>query len=93
MSPEAIQGRTTDQRSDLYVAGTIFYHMLAGNPPFHSNRTQDVATAHIASPVPDLPDKNSPFNEVIRGLMAKTPSQRMQTVKEGRNIINRITGN
>jgi len=93
MSPEAIQGRTTDQRSDLYVAGTIFYHMLAGKPPFHSNRTQDVATEHVAAPVPDLPNKNSPFNEVIRGLMAKTPSQRIQTAEEVRNSINWITGN
>ena len=93
MSPEAIQERQTDHRSDLYVAGTIFYHMLAGNPPYHGSRTQDVATGHIASPVPDLPNKDDPFKSIIQGLLMKTPGKRIQSVDEVRGMIEGVSGN
>jgi hypothetical protein len=34
MSPEQINGRPLDTRSDLYALGTIVYEMLCGEPPF-----------------------------------------------------------
>ena len=87
MSPEMIQGLHVDHRSDLYIAGTIFFHMLAGKPPYHGKTTQDVATEHIASPAPLLPRDNHPMQPVIQRLMMKTPSQRFQSAEEVFNII------
>jgi DNA-binding response OmpR family regulator len=87
MSPEMIQDLHVDHRSDLYVAGTIFFHMLAGSPPYHGKTTQDVITEHIASPAPLLPRDNHPMQPVIQRLMMKTPSQRLQSAEEVFNII------
>ena len=85
--PEVIQGRKSDHRSDLYIAGTIFYHMLAGTPPYHGSTTQDVITEHVASPVPALPQPKHPMNMLITRLLMKTPSQRIQTADEAMSSI------
>ena len=82
MSPEMLQGRQTDHRSDLYIAGTIFYHMLSGAPPYHGRTTQDVIVEHTASPAPLLPDESHSMNAVIQNMMMKTPSQRTQSADE-----------
>jgi len=40
MSPEQIDGRPLDARSDLYALGTIVYEMLCGEPPFGGPQSQ-----------------------------------------------------
>jgi len=57
LSPEMIQGQTTDHRSDLYIAGVILFHMLAGKPPYDKQTTKTVLTDHVASPIPLLQDR------------------------------------
>lgn len=90
MPPEMIQGLHVDHRSDLYIAGTIFFHMLTGEPPYHGNTTQDVITEHIASPVPRLPQKDHPMQSIIQGLLMKAPGQRTQTADEVIKVIKQI---
>jgi serine/threonine-protein kinase len=34
MSPEQLEGKSVDQRSDIYSAALVLYRMLAGTPPF-----------------------------------------------------------
>lgn len=82
VSPEQAQGRTLDKRSDLYVAGVILYEMLAGKPPFAEGSQKDILHSHITQNVPLLPNPGHPINSVIRELMMKTPSRRIQTAEE-----------
>jgi len=91
-TPEKIQGRQTDSRSDLYIAGVILYEMLAGHPPFHRGSIQDILYAHVTLSTPLLPDKKHPLNRVIRGLLEKTPSKRIQTAQEAMAMLESIYG-
>jgi serine/threonine-protein kinase len=62
MSPEQIDARTIDPRSDLYSLGLIFYEMLAGEPPFSSASPRELLNLQCTAPAPPLDD------EVRRGL-------------------------
>jgi eukaryotic-like serine/threonine-protein kinase len=62
MSPEQIDARTIDARSDLYSLGLIFYEMLSGDPPFHSPSPRELLNLQCTAEPPPLDE------EVRRGL-------------------------
>lgn len=92
ISPEKVQKHQLDSRTDLYTAGVILYEMLAGYPPFHEGTAQDILYAHAKSPAPDLPNRNHPMNEIIQGLMMKTPAKRIQTAVEVKAMVEKVYG-
>ncbi|MBX3192751.1 MAG: serine/threonine protein kinase [Labilithrix sp.] len=62
MSPEQIDARTIDARSDLYSLGLIFYEMIAGEPPFSSPSPRELLNLQCTAAAPALDE------EVRRGL-------------------------
>jgi serine/threonine protein kinase len=62
MSPEQIDARTIDARSDLYSLGLIFYEMLCGDPPFNSPSPRELLNLQCTAIPPGLDD------EVRKGL-------------------------
>ena len=56
MSPEQIDARTIDARSDLYSLGLIFYEMIAGEPPFSSASPRELLNMQCTEPAPALDD-------------------------------------
>ena len=53
MSPEQVEGRPLDPRSDIYSFGVTCYHMLAGQPPFRGDTALSVAVQHRAQTSPE----------------------------------------
>ena len=56
MSPEQVEGRPVDPRTDLYSFGVTCYEMLTGQPPFHGDTALSVAVQHLKSEPPRLED-------------------------------------
>jgi serine/threonine-protein kinase len=83
MSPEQVQGREVDPRTDLYSFGVTCYHMLAGQPPFRGQSAFDLALQHVQNeptPLAQLrPDLPAELCAVIAKLMTKDPGKRYQS--------------
>lgn len=95
MSPEQVQGRTVDPRSDLYSLGVMMYHLLAGRPPFEAEDPLALAFAHVnETPQPlDRARGNKDVPEwmiaIIAKLLRKEPGERFQSPGE---LLDALTG-
>jgi tRNA A-37 threonylcarbamoyl transferase component Bud32 len=80
MSPEQIEGRELDSRSDIYSLGVTAYHMLAGEPPFAGDSPLSVAVLHLNQPPVPLaerrPDLPSRLTTIVDRMLAKKPAER-----------------
>jgi serine/threonine-protein kinase len=86
MSPEQIEGKALDPRTDLYSFGVTCYHMLVGQPPFQGQAALEVALKHLreepaplARMRPDLPEG---LCAIVGKLMAKDRDQRYATARD-----------
>jgi len=79
MSPEALQGKSIDGRSDLYSLGIVFYEMLMKEAPYQAEEYMVLGLKHITEPVPLLPKHFGKFQGFLEILMAKNPQDRYQS--------------
>jgi len=86
MSPEQVQGRPVDHRSDIFSFGCILYEAAARQRPFAGDSS--VETMHrILSEKPQPLEHLNPkapaeLRRLIRRCLAKTPEQRLQSMKD-----------
>lgn len=87
MSPEQIQGKVLDGRSDQYSLAVIFYELLTGQPPFEPQKTA-VAVYHqqinvMPAPITDI-NASLPQNvsAALSKALAKDPAQRFATISD-----------
>lgn len=80
MSPEQAQSKQVDARSDIYGLGAILYEILTGEPVFNEEDDLSLMMAHVDKKVPLLPSHLAHWQPVINKCLAKSPSQRYQTV-------------
>jgi serine/threonine-protein kinase len=77
MSPEQVQGKTLDARSDVYSMGVLIYEMLVGRRPFESSSLTGVLTAHITEnpkAVLELrPEVSRELNDIVMRCLSKDP--------------------
>jgi eukaryotic-like serine/threonine-protein kinase len=81
MSPEQIDARTLDHRSDLYCLGLIFYELLAGKAPFHSASPRQLLNLQCtAEPPPFEPEVRAGLpkgvEQLVFQLLEKAPEDR-----------------
>lgn len=88
ISPEQINGRETDCRSDVYTLGVSLFEAVTGRLPFERRTDYALMHAHVQEnpPSPKEFQRRVPreLEAVILKAMAKDPNRRFQTVTEFR---------
>jgi eukaryotic-like serine/threonine-protein kinase len=88
MSPEQIEGKDADARSDLFALGTVLYEMVTGSRPFEGKSQISVASAILEkdpAPISAVQPLTPPaFEHVVTSCLAKNPDDRIQTAQDVR---------
>lgn len=95
VSPEQLQGRPLDVRSDLFALGCLLYRMLSGTHPFLRDGVIDAAALlRGAPPLPTTRADGTPVPEdfcaLVMALLAVDPQQRPQNTHEVRQRLHNI---
>jgi DNA-binding response OmpR family regulator len=82
MSPEQVQGRALDLRTDIYSAGVLLFQMLTGQHMFTGETAIEVAMHHINTPPPPLPDHLAQYQRLMEKLVEKDRDARFRNADE-----------
>lgn len=87
-SPEQLDEREIDVRSDIYSLGVTLWFMLAGRTPFSGSLAQVMSQhLHREPPFENLEGQSPEVIALLRHMMAKGPEARPQTPAELRREI------
>ncbi len=88
MSPEQIDGKTIDGRSDLFALGVIFYQLLTKTMPFQGDSVAAVTYA-IVHKTPQKPSMMEPSvpEQIDRAVMKLLSKDRDKRYSSGRELI------
>ena len=85
-SPEQIESKELDGRSDVYSLGCVLYQCLTGNPAFEKDSEVALIYAHLLEPPPSIqaarPELGPAIDVVLAKAMAKKPDDRYATARE-----------
>ncbi|HEX4458413.1 MAG TPA: AAA family ATPase, partial [Polyangia bacterium] len=87
MSPEQIDGRPLDVRSDLYALGAIVYELVVGEPPFAGPQRRVLDAQRFAHALPPSDRAHGVPADLelwILRLLAKRPEDRFATARDAR---------
>jgi serine/threonine-protein kinase len=93
MSPEQVQGRAVDGRSDQFSLGVMAFEMLTGEKPYTGENLTTVAYK-IVSEEPVPPHRLNPtlagsIDAVLRRALSKKPDSRFRTCQEFSDALER----
>jgi Tol biopolymer transport system component len=86
MSPEQVEGKEADARSDIFSFGAVLYEMLTGRRAFQGKSQLSVASA-ILEKDPEPATQAQPMtppalDRAVRKSLAKDPEERWQTARD-----------
>jgi serine/threonine protein kinase/TPR repeat protein len=89
-SPEQLEERDIDIRSDIYSLGATLYYMISGRPPFSGSVAQ-IMSQHLYKPLPLEPLEGSAscVVELVQRMMEKDRAKRLQTPADLRREVGR----
>ena len=86
MSPEQVEGKELNGRSDIFSLGAVLYEMLTGQRAFAGKSQLSVASAILEKePIPissTKPMAPPALDHAIRRCLAKDPEERWQTARD-----------
>lgn len=93
MSPEQMEGKPLDPRSDLYSVATILFELIAGRPPFEAATPVALALRKVqevppllrqVNPHARIPDELEAF---LARALSRDPDRRPQNASEFKNLL------
>jgi tetratricopeptide (TPR) repeat protein len=94
MSPEQVEGKEVDQRSDIYSLGVILYEMMTGRVPFEGDTPFTIGMKHKGEMPKDPKELNAQvpqdLSQVILRCLEKEKGKRYQSAGEVRSELANI---
>jgi len=86
ISPEQLEGKPADKRSDIFSLGVVLYEFLTGEKPFKGESISSLmySILHHTPSLPSALNEKAPlvFDRIISKAMAKNPEERYQETEE-----------
>src|SRR5262249_6732168 len=86
MSPEQVEGKEADVRSDIFALGSLLYEMITGKRAFQGKTTASTIAAILAAepkPISAIQPLSPPALEhIVKTCLAKDPDDRFQTAHD-----------
>jgi len=86
MSPEQLEGREADARSDIFALGAVLYEMVTGKRAFEGKTTASTIAAIMAAEPPPIstvqPMSPPPLEATVKSCLAKDPDERLQSAHD-----------
>ncbi len=96
MSPEQINGKDIDGRSDIFSLGIVFFQLLTGQLPFGGRTLTElfyqITQAKHASPREINPKVIKPCEQLIDKALMKDPEQRFQRARDFAKYLRLLIG-
>ena len=94
MSPEQIEGRPLDARSDLFALGIILHRCVTGRTPFEDSQPMPLMYRYANVDVPDprrvFPGMSAQFAAVVLSLLARRADDRPESAAALRTTLEKI---
>ena len=71
MSPEQVEGKEVDERSDIYSLGVILYEMITGQVPFEGDTPFTVGVKHKSEIPKDPKELNAQMPDELSGMILR----------------------
>src|SRR5262249_43654818 len=86
MSPEQVQGKKLDHRSDVFSLGAIFYEMATGRRPFSAETPADIMSSILRETPMSVPEERSDvppsLQRILERWLAKDVDRRYASARE-----------
>jgi len=86
MSPEQLEGKEADSRTDIFSLGALLYEMATGQRAFHGDTQASLIAAIMGKeprPISEIVGMSPPaLDRVVRICLAKNPEDRWQTAHD-----------
>ncbi len=95
MSPEQVEGKEVDGRSDVFSLGAVLYEMVTGTRAFEGKSQLSVASAILEkepAPISTVKPMTPPALEhAVKRCLAKPPDERWQSASDLASVLKWIT--